>query len=588
MKNEIKKADNYAIGLYKYQLNSYSEAIVYFTLAIENDKIYDSFYYRGMSKSKIKDYEGAITDYDMAIYDYCFDINVARNYELDQYYALVYYNRAEAKKNVKDFEGAIEDYTETIRLDQKAKRKCLKGIILMNFRLANIEGTISALKDIIEIDPSNTKFINLLNSIKKFDDGLTLGDIAYKNKRYEWAIFAYSQFLFKNQKSSEGYSKRGNSKFKLKLYEGAIDDYSSAINLNPNSVTNFISRANAKYNLKQYKNAVYDYSKAIELNPNAENNFNSRADAKYNLKLYKDSIVDYSKAIELSPNTENNIISRANANYNLKLYNNAIEDCTRALEINPNNSYYYRSRADAKFNLKQYSSALDDFNKAIQLNKNCWHSYSKLGIVKFILNNYEEAILDLEMAIELNPNYQYATTKLKFIKMYYRNHTESYENFIKYNLAIKQNSKNTEAYFKRGFAKIYLNNLFSYEIAIDDFKIGFENLYKETDDDLKPQLIRHAENKIEYVIVYLERKNSYEALFLFYELCEKHKAFFYSYNSDYNHFAKYAINYLNAKLANNIANYSIETFDKITELSNLFKSYYYKRHCNLEYEEFNK
>lgn len=341
-----------------------------------------------------------------------------------------------------------------------------------------------------------------------------------------------------------------------------------------------------KYQLESYSEAILYFTLSIENDKNYDA-FYYRGMAKSKLKDFEGALDDYSKAVELNPNTENNIVSRAKANYKLKLYKNAIEDYSRVIELNPNNSYYYRLRAESKLNLKQYSYALEDFNKAIQLNKNCWYSYSKLGLVKFLLNNYKEAILDLEMAIELNPNYQYARTKLKFIKMYFRNHTESYENFTKCDLEIKHNSKNTEAYFNRGFAKIYLNNLFSYETAIDDFKIGFENLYKEN-DDLQPQLIRYAENKIEYILVYLERKESYEAFFSFYDLCAKHSAFFYSYNSDYNSFAKFAINYLNAKLANNIANYNLETFDKINELSKLFKSYYYKRHYNLEYEEFNK
>lgn len=584
---KLKGGDNYAIGLDKYQSKSYSEAILYFTFAIENDKNYDAFYYRGMAKSKLNDFEGAVSDYDMAIYGYCFDINIARNYELDQYYALIYYNRAEAKKKIKDFEGAIEDYTETIRLDQKAKRKCLIGIILVNFRLANIDRTISAIKEIIEIDPGKTKFNNLLKSIKKFDNGLNLGDIAYKNKRYERAIFAYSWFLFKYQNSSEGYSKRGNSKFKLKLYEDAIDDYSIAINLNPSSETNYISRANAKYNLKLYKDAIDDYSKAIELNPNEENNFKARGDAKYNLNLYIDSIDDYARAIELNPTSENNIVSRAKANYNLKLYKNAIEDYSRAIELNPNKSNYYRLRAEAKLNLKKYFEAKEDFNKAIEINNKCWVSYGKLGLVKFILNNYEEAISDLETSIELNSDYQYAITKLKFIKKYFKDCTESSENFIKYDLVIKLNPTNPEAYFERGLSKIHLNKLFTYKNAIDDFKIGFELKYKVTDDK-HYQLKRQIEIFTEYIIIYLERKEEYNTLFTFYELCSKHRVLYYSVESIHDGFSKYVLNYLKAKIQNNIANYNFETFEKITQLSKLLKSYYYKRHYNLEYEEFNK
>jgi tetratricopeptide (TPR) repeat protein len=72
-----------------------------------NEEIY--FNNRGNAKKDLKDYEGAIKDYDEAI-------------RLDPKYVNAYNNRGIAKKDLKDYEGAIKDYDEAIRIDPKYMR----------------------------------------------------------------------------------------------------------------------------------------------------------------------------------------------------------------------------------------------------------------------------------------------------------------------------------------------------------------------------------------------------------------------------------------------------------------------------------
>ena len=59
---------------------------------------------RGLSKIDLKDYEGAIADYDKAIL-------------IDTDNAISYNNRAIAKRKLEDYIGAIADYTKAIELD---------------------------------------------------------------------------------------------------------------------------------------------------------------------------------------------------------------------------------------------------------------------------------------------------------------------------------------------------------------------------------------------------------------------------------------------------------------------------------------
>ena len=56
-----------------------------------------------MSKSKLKDYYGAISDYTKAI-------------EINTQYASAYKNRGIAKENIGDLQGACADWRQTIYL----------------------------------------------------------------------------------------------------------------------------------------------------------------------------------------------------------------------------------------------------------------------------------------------------------------------------------------------------------------------------------------------------------------------------------------------------------------------------------------
>jgi len=77
----------------------------------------NDYYQSGNRKKELKNFEGAILDYNKVI-------------ELDPTYNFAYYNRAEAKLGIKDYRGAIEDYSKNIEIypnDSKAYYK--RGII---------------------------------------------------------------------------------------------------------------------------------------------------------------------------------------------------------------------------------------------------------------------------------------------------------------------------------------------------------------------------------------------------------------------------------------------------------------------------
>ncbi|MBP5625701.1 MAG: tetratricopeptide repeat protein, partial [Bacteroidales bacterium] len=77
-------------------------------IELNPDSAVSAYCNRGAAKASLKDFYGAIIDYNKAI-------------ELDPQKTAAYYNRGNAKNNLKNFDGAIDDYSKAIELDPKLK-----------------------------------------------------------------------------------------------------------------------------------------------------------------------------------------------------------------------------------------------------------------------------------------------------------------------------------------------------------------------------------------------------------------------------------------------------------------------------------
>lgn len=192
-------------------------AITYFTNEINaNRKLGESFACRGMAKSGLQDYKGAIEDYTKAI-----AIEPSRG---------IYESRADSKSNLQDFRGAVDDYSMAIGDYQK-----------------DIFKTTDTIDELV-----------ICRLYKK------RGDVKYKLQDYGGAMIDYNKpvDILPNAKN---YANRGDLKFELKDYRGAITDYNNASNYQSCPAYVYYNRGSAKINLRQNESACLDFSKAGEL-----------------------------------------------------------------------------------------------------------------------------------------------------------------------------------------------------------------------------------------------------------------------------------------------------------------------------------
>ncbi|MDA7435790.1 tetratricopeptide repeat-containing serine protease family protein [Synechococcus sp. AH-601-C19] len=197
--------------------------------------------YRGIAKIGLKDYQGAISDYNKAI-------------EINPNYSDAYTNRGIARSRLADYLGAIDDSSQAIKIDPQhsvayASRCNAKT------KLKNYQGAISDCDIAIMIDPQYAEAFDA-RSTAKSGLGDQQGAIADAKK----AIAIAPQF-------TQAYYNLGVTKIYLGDFQGAISHFNKSIETNPQHAPSFNNRGAAKGSLKDYQGAIDDFSNAIRIDP---------------------------------------------------------------------------------------------------------------------------------------------------------------------------------------------------------------------------------------------------------------------------------------------------------------------------------
>jgi tetratricopeptide (TPR) repeat protein len=212
--------------------------------SLKNDKTNylissNEFFFSGLNKAKVKDYEGAITDFTRAI-----DFN-PNNYK-------AYTNRGTSKRELNDYQGALADLTKAIELNPNVDTIYLARGSIKNF-LRDSNGAIADASKAIELNPNNGRAY--------FNRGTSKMDL----EDYYGATSDFTKAIELNPKYGKAYTNRGASKVLLNDYRGAFADLTKAIELIPNDKYAYLNRAYAKNGLNDKVGACNDARKAQSL-----------------------------------------------------------------------------------------------------------------------------------------------------------------------------------------------------------------------------------------------------------------------------------------------------------------------------------
>ena len=266
-----------------------------------------------------------------------------------------YFYRGIAKINLEDFQGAEADCTKAIERNPFVPG-CYQIRGYARIRQHKVDGAIEDYKKALEYDPENSGLWNNLALCR------------IENKDYEGAKKDIDRLIALAPRESNAFLMRADVAMRQKDTLSAEKDIDKAIEVDAYNSTVWTARAVLRLQQAKYKEAEGDLDQAIHLAVKNADNYINRALARYHQNNLRGAMDDYDVALQIDPN---NFIGHYNRGL-LRAYvgddNRAIEDFNFVIEQEPDNMMAIFNRGllldktgDLRGAIKDYSTVIDEY-----------------------------------------------------------------------------------------------------------------------------------------------------------------------------------------------------------------------------------
>ncbi len=409
----------------------------------------------GYAKYKIKDFEGAIRDYERATE---LDGNSAKAFNglglawrgagelgkaeenfskaiaLRPNYGAALLNRAEVRSAKKQWQDALTDFNAGIPL-VPGQTLAYEGRGLVKYKLRDWDGAIADFQTAIGKQPDLAAYLGSADArcekgdwagaVRDYTEAdkikpgnaailLDLGFAKYKSYDLAGARKDYDAALAANPKDVPAYYDRGFVRYESDDARGAFGDYDRAVGLRPHGANADDVRGVELGDRKRYKSSQQAFSEAISLKKHDAGEadpdmYFNRAEVKRLRADLAGALKDYDRAIELNSERKHEdgeiYCSRAEARLALKDAR-AQQDFAKAIELTPKNAAAFYKRAEQRRMRHDFSCAANYYSKAIELNYgDLALAYYGLGISKGGLGDLAGAMEAYNKALATKPDF---------------------------------------------------------------------------------------------------------------------------------------------------------------------------------------
>ncbi len=391
-------------GLARFEMNDYASALRDFDQTIRFDSE-SAFAYnnRGLVKQRLEDNQGAIMDYNMAL-------------QLNPTMPNAYFNRAIAKEALGQ-KGADEDFRIAAQLDPRyyIPRKSLEE-----------EYWAQQQSQQQSQQQNSTKSQAITHS-----DSITQAKVdeeeAKARRRFRLSLADNRNIPNNDEVVEDGLVQNKNI-----IIE--IQDIFRIIAFVKNSVN---------FDKMQYYNATIE-------NLNKQNNYTPQLTI--DNKKYEDfmgsfaaNVKYFTGKINVNSSSEN-YLCRAIFLFLSNKNADAIEDFNKSIDKNNKNELAYFGRANCRLKIIEQLESLPSISG---------NGANNMGSTQYS-DDYNKIIKDYDKTIKLNSSFPFAYYNKAYVQCRLREYENALENF---SIALEKQPDMAEAYFNRGLAKIYLDDI---------------------------------------------------------------------------------------------------------------------------------
>ena len=303
----------------------YVLSIQYFNQVINaKPYLFEPYFFRGLAKINLDDYQGAEADCNEAI-------------KRNPFVVGAYQIRGLARIRQSNFDGAIEDYRAALRYDPE-NLVLWHNLSLCHIQKKDYEAAKEDLGKLLKISP------------RYMPAYLMRGEVNLQQKDTLQALQDFNKSIELERYEPDGWGARAVVYLAQGQYKAAEQDLDQAIHLSARNAGYYINRALARYHQNNLRGAMRDYDLALDIDPN---NFLGH----YNRGLLRAQVGDDNRAIEdfdfvleMEPDNMLAAFNRGLLRAQTGDYQGAISDYSNVIGEYPNftTGYYYRAEARRK------------------------------------------------------------------------------------------------------------------------------------------------------------------------------------------------------------------------------------------------
>lgn len=360
----------YLAGRYEEALEEYERG-----LAIDPAH-YDGYPARAQVREQLRDWNGAVTDYN--IYLESFPDN-----------AEVRFARALARYQAEQYALAAEDLRQLLTTPASGETKFI-------FYRQSLEGG------------GTDRIITAQGGIRDYLYNY-LGLAESKLGNHTVALTCFDSAIRLNPREPDYFVHRGLTRQEAGDATGARSDYEAALRLDPN-------HALAYYNLSTLvrsmggKESEQMLDEAITNNPSLPYAWMERGYYRLERGDYQGALQDYDQAVKLAPKEAESWLNRGIAKEKLQDFPGAYQDFTTAISLTPQFEKAWLCRANVLTKMQRLEEAVEDYTVAILYDPEYGIAWLNRAIVNHKLGRNDAACADVQRANALGVQ---GTGKLK-------------------------------------------------------------------------------------------------------------------------------------------------------------------------------
>ncbi|WP_455673961.1 tetratricopeptide repeat protein [Phocaeicola sp.] len=312
-----------AIGRNALYFEDYVLSIQYFNQVI-NAKPYlaDPYFYRGLAKINLDDFQGAERDCSEAI-------------ERNPFVVSAYQVRGLARIRQNNYAGAVADYEKALEFDPE-NIGVWHNMALCRIKQEDYRGAKNDLDKLIAISPRYTKAY------------LMRGEVDLRQNDTIAAENDFGKAIEIDRYDADTWASRAILRLQQQKYKDAEADFDQAIRLSTRNAGVYINRALARYHQNNLRGAMKDYDFALEIEPHNFIGHYNRGLLRAQVGDDNRAIEDFNFVIEMEPDNMMAIFNRGLLLDQIGDYKAAVRDYSAVINEYPNFLMGYQYRAQAR------------------------------------------------------------------------------------------------------------------------------------------------------------------------------------------------------------------------------------------------